>query len=333
MVSLSIRRADAPDISGNGIRAINTETDLPALAHLLEVAFQEKMDSGGRVALQQLRDIGRMGVLLRWFPSSLAEGIRRSLVWVEDGRLLGNLSLYSEKLPHQKQQAWILANIAVLPGQRNRGIATQLINTALEKLRQEESPLIVLQVDEENVTARNLYQRLGFVEENVFDIWLRQRNAAIPKGEDQGRFLLRSSAVLRKMEHQLALKTRANEQGGIAWLRPLDVSDFAAGVRGFWLQLRAGRIRERRLWIDNEQRVKAAIWLDRRFNRPIDLTLLYEANPSHDEIKTLLSWAIRRYPFRNFILEHPQDSAIGPVMKACGFRLARTVVNMHFREM
>lgn len=332
MVSLSIHRADAPNISGKGIRPINTRTDLPALAHLLEIAFQEKMDAAGRAALQQLRDIGRFGVLHRWFPSSLAEGIRRSLVWVEDGRLLGNISIYAETLPYQKRRAWILANIAVLPGQRNRGIATQLISAALEKLQRKESSLIVLQVDEENATARKLYQSLGFVEENVFGIWLRRRNARIPSGEGQESSLLRSTAARRKLEHQLARQTRANEQGGIAWLRPLADGDFISGVRGHWLQLREGRIRERRLWLANENRVMAALWLDRRFNRPIELTLLHEANPPADVIRTLLSWAIGRYPFRNFILEHPQESALEPVMKDCGFRLARTVVNMHYRE-
>ena len=328
MVSLSHWQTYIPVISGQGIRAINTKTDLPALADLLEIAFTEKMDSNGRAAIQQMRDMGRFGVLNRLFAPSLAKGVHRSFVWVENGRLLGNISLYSEKFPFQHKQAWILANIAVLPQHRNKGIATQLILTALNALKSKGVSEIFLQVDEENKTARQLYQKLGFIEDNAFGIWIRRRNSRIPHQKINYEEVVRSSAVFREKELQLAQKIRPVERGGIGWLRPLERREFIAGFRGLISNLISGCIRERRVLIEPGDAVKAAIWLDQRIHGPIVLTLLHETDLPPVKIKPLICWALRRYPFRNFILEHPMTSNIDSVLQELDFRNTRTVVNM-----
>ena len=328
MVSLSLWQTDIPVISGQGIRAINTKTDLPALADLLEIAFSEKMDSSGRAAIQQMRDMGRIGILNRLFATSLAKGVHRSFVWVENGRLLGNISLYSEKFPYQNTRAWILANIAVLPQHRKKGIATQLVVTALDALKTKGVNEIYLQVDEENKNARQLYQKLGFIEENAFGIWIRKRNSPIPHQNKNGEEVVRSSAVFREKEYRLARKTRPVERGGIGWLRPLDRREFIGGIQGLILSLISGRFRERRVLIEQGDAVKAAIWLDQKFHGPIVLTLLHETDLPPVKIKPLIRWALRRHPFRNFFLEHPKTSDIDSVLQEFEFRHTRTVVNM-----
>ena len=330
MVSLRLWQTDIPVISGQGIRAINTKTDLPALADLLEIAFSEKMDSNGRAALQQMRDMGRFGILNRLFAPSLAKGVHRSFVWVENGRLLGNISLYSEKLPFQHKRAWILANIAVLPQHRSKGIATQLVLTALNALKTKGVNEIYLQVDEENNNARQLYQKLGFIEDNVFGIWIRRRNSRIPHQKINYEEVVRSSVVFREKEFQLAQKIRPVERGGIGWLRPLERREFIAGFRGLISNLISGCFRERRVLIEPGDAVKAAIWLDQKFHGPIVLTLLHETDLPPVKIKSLICWALRRYPFRNFILEHPKTSNIDSVLQEFDFRNTRTVVNMRY---
>ena len=330
MVSLRLWQTDIPVISGQGIRAINTKTDLPALADLLEIAFSEKMDSNGRAAIQQMRDMGRFGILNRLFAPSLAKGVHRSFVWVENGRLLGNISLYFEKFPFQHKRAWILANIAVLPQHRNKGIATQLVLTALNALKTKGVNEIYLQVDEENNTARQLYQKLGFIEENVFGIWIRRRNSRIPNQKINFEEVVRSSAVFREKEFQLAQKTRPVERGGIGWLRPLERREFIVGFWGLISNLISGCFRVRRVLIEPGDAVKAAIWLDQRFHGPIVLTLLHETDLPPVKIMPLICWALRRYPFRNFILEHPKASNIDSVLQEFDFRNTRTVVNMRY---
>lgn len=331
MVSLSLWRADTPELQGQGVRPINTKTDLPALADLLEIAFANKMDAAGRAAIQQMREIGRLG-FSRYFSSGLASGVRRSFVWVEGGRLLGNISIYSANVPHQRCRAWILANIAVLPKQRRRGIATQLVRTALDHLRAKNAQHIVLQVDEDNRAARQLYRRLGFKEENVAGIWVRSRHKRPPAWITDAPPISRRSHSDRHAEYELALRTRPAERGGIGWLRPLNKADFEVGIRGFIAPLITGRLRERRVVIDDAHGLKAGIWVDRKIHGPVELTLLHETSSEHIELKALLSWALRRYTYRSMILEHPKDVGIDSLLNELEFRLTRTVINMRLLE-
>jgi [ribosomal protein S18]-alanine N-acetyltransferase len=64
-------------------------------------------------------------------------------------------------ITHTFETAEIL-NLAVHPTHQHNGIATQLINTTLNTLRQRKCERVFLEVDETNVTALNLYTKLGF---------------------------------------------------------------------------------------------------------------------------------------------------------------------------
>ena len=331
MVTWSLWRPVAKGLRGQGIRPINTRTDLPALADLLEAAFAASMETGGRTAIQQMREAGRLGI--PWLSSQgLASGMRRSLVWIENGRLLGNISIYSADLPHRRGRAWILANIAVLPGQRRRGIATQLVAAAVAQLRTNGEHHVVLQVDEENEIARRVYRRVGFREENIVCLWSRSRHIRPPMTMVDAPPVLRRPRSAWRAEYELAARTRAPERGGIGWLRPIEMVDFRAGPKAFVAQIIAGRWRERRVVLGQEGRLKAALWLERKLSGPIVLTLLHDEAESEAALRALLCWALRYQPYRGVILEHPKDAAISQLLGALSFRLTRTVVNMRLAE-
>ena len=55
-----------------------------------------------------------------------------------------------------------VVSIAVLPEQRNRGIASALLEKALEGLRQYQATECFLEVRESNMIAIDLYKRYGF---------------------------------------------------------------------------------------------------------------------------------------------------------------------------
>jgi ribosomal-protein-alanine acetyltransferase len=59
---------------------------------------------------------------------------------------------------------WQIENIVVVSQFLRRGIASQLLQTLIEKARAESAPAVLLEVRESNCPARRLYDRHGFRE-------------------------------------------------------------------------------------------------------------------------------------------------------------------------
>lgn len=55
-----------------------------------------------------------------------------------------------------------ISNIAVKSAYRNNGIATALLNTLIDIVRNKRAAFITLEVRESNTVARTLYEKLGF---------------------------------------------------------------------------------------------------------------------------------------------------------------------------
>jgi [ribosomal protein S18]-alanine N-acetyltransferase len=85
-------------------------------------------------------------------PSSICLGAFDS----EDGTLLGYLII------SRYVDAWHVMNVAVLPEQRRRGIASALLNRLFEQTADEGRRGYTLEVRVSNVGAIKLYERLGF---------------------------------------------------------------------------------------------------------------------------------------------------------------------------
>ncbi|TFH35852.1 MAG: GNAT family N-acetyltransferase, partial [Anaerolineales bacterium] len=146
---------------GKGLRPFDSRRDLSALADLIEVGFSGSLDRSGRRMVHGLRTLGRLGwlggALSRWIlpPAANPQGF----VWEENGRVLGNASL----LPVTDfPQRWVMANVAVFPEQRRRGIARSLVTASIEDAQSRGAREIILQVDQGNQAAHQLYQSLGF---------------------------------------------------------------------------------------------------------------------------------------------------------------------------
>jgi GNAT superfamily N-acetyltransferase len=90
-------------------------------------------------------------------------------VWEEQGCLVGNLSLIPFYLHGRK--CYLIANVAVHPDYRRRGIARALTSKALEHARARQASAAWLHVREENDPALRLYLSLGFVERARRTTW------------------------------------------------------------------------------------------------------------------------------------------------------------------
>ncbi|NLE76709.1 MAG: GNAT family N-acetyltransferase [Chloroflexi bacterium] len=119
------------------------------------------MDKEGRRVLQEMRAMGRAGSLL-WLLDRTSEEFRQSLggfVWVEGGRVVGNVSL--SRLSTLSDR-WQISNVATVEEYRGRGIARQLMEHALASAAAQGGAWVLLQVRADNPTALRLYHSLGF---------------------------------------------------------------------------------------------------------------------------------------------------------------------------
>jgi ribosomal protein S18 acetylase RimI-like enzyme len=165
--------------SETGLRPTDPRRDMAGVARLVQTAFAGQLDASGQRLLRDMRWVGRAG----WFgwmlgrlilpPGATPDGF----VWVESGRIVGTLSLLSvDGDPHR----WVIANVAVDPDHRRRGIGRALVRAAIDLAKQRRARTVVLQVDRSNQGARDLYASLGFQVTSTRTSWIRPRGLPRP---------------------------------------------------------------------------------------------------------------------------------------------------------
>jgi ribosomal protein S18 acetylase RimI-like enzyme len=153
----------APTTTGQA-RPLNILRDLPAVADLVELCFEDSMDSSGRSHLNEMRRHGHDNVFLSWAPH-VVDVISLPLsgfVWEADGKVVGNASL----IPFHSfgKRIYLIANVATHPNYRRRGIGRMLTEMAMERAREKGASSLWLHVRADNPGAIKIYHDLGFVE-------------------------------------------------------------------------------------------------------------------------------------------------------------------------
>jgi len=158
VVAATLRRARAQ----NGLRPFDPYRDLGPVAELTAVAFGDRLDPAGQIALAEMRRIARWGPLLWWlyWPRWSAADVSPGFVWVEEGRVVGNVSLRRTL----EWSGFFVGNVAVHPDWQGRGIASALMKAALEEISARGGRWVGLEVRADNQVARRLYEHLGFRE-------------------------------------------------------------------------------------------------------------------------------------------------------------------------
>ncbi|MBN2550638.1 MAG: GNAT family N-acetyltransferase [Anaerolineales bacterium] len=164
------------------LRSFDIRRDLGAVADLVELCFTDTLDADGRSYLSRMRAAANKSSLLGWasHASEWASVPMKGYVWEQDGRLVGNASVIPYFL--KGTRFYLVANVAVHPEYRRRGIARALTERAIEHARRRGSPSVWLQVREENDPAVTLYRALGFVEMARRTTWYCDKD--FPPAED-----------------------------------------------------------------------------------------------------------------------------------------------------
>jgi ribosomal protein S18 acetylase RimI-like enzyme len=342
MAGVGIVGAGKRDDIRTGIRPVNLNTDLAPLADLIELAFADTMDNAGRNAIREMRALSRAGVgrTLVFGLNDLVSGMSMGYVWLEDGRVVGNTSIYPAHLPAGAQRTWIIANVAVHPDHRGRGIASALMRASLDAIRARAkggAPIAILQVVEPNPAALHLYDQFGFRVERRFTTWRMSLMHRVPPPLGaQSVYITRRRPDEWRAEMALAQAVRPNGQGGVGWLRPTVHGLFrrAWGSRlGDLLNMRAIERLIVRGEGDEAGRLRAALWIESAFaTSSTHLTLLCDPDYAAVTGEALLHLAVRRFGTRTPLsIEHPaDDEVISALLRRYGFYPQRTLVQMRW---
>lgn len=336
VTTISTSSPETGSQTANGLRPVNLRTDLAALADLIELVFADTMDDSGRVAIQEMRTMSRLGVLPGFLGrlNELMLGISLGYVWIADNRLVGNVSVYPAHYPRELGPAWIIANVGVHPDYQRRGIARRLMQAALRMIADKNGQQAILQVDYDNTAALNLYLSLGFVQERAFTTWNRSSLTVPPRPPAASEvFITRRSPAEWVLEYDLAQRVRPAERGGIGWLRPLYRGWFRRPLwRQWWDWLTLNSLERLVVRSEDHTRLRAVGWIENSFaSSRTRITLLADPSESPVYVEALLGNLLRRFRTSSLTIEHPHDDAmVNDLLRQARFHPERTVWHMRY---
>jgi ribosomal protein S18 acetylase RimI-like enzyme len=235
----------------DGLRPLNPRRDMRAVAEVIEIAFAGQLDANGRRMIRQMKTLGSLG----WFGWVAAQLVLPpaayplGYVWQESGRVVGNVSLLpSDHLTTR----WVIANVAVVPEFRRRGIARALVTAAVDLGAQRGAHEVLLQVDLRAEPAQRLYQTLGFTTQAVRTTWWRAAHRPLPASLPDPHVRVRPDA---DWPQHYAL-VRAQYPEGLVWPTPLSADIFRPERLGAALGLHRT---QHWIWVDDDGHMAAAL--------------------------------------------------------------------------
>jgi ribosomal protein S18 acetylase RimI-like enzyme len=165
------------EITNGHIRPLNIAQDLSQVADLIELCFVGTIDEEGNDYIRYLRkmalDTQSSYLGIGGFQRAYAP--LQGFVYTVEEKIIGNLSL----LPFHKSGEFIylIANVAVAPAYRRKGIARQLTSRAIQYAHSKSAKSAWLQVRDDNPGAHQLYIEMGFQERCRRTSWTLHPNA------------------------------------------------------------------------------------------------------------------------------------------------------------
>ena len=214
------------------IRPLNPRRDLSHVADLIELCFSDTLDPDGQRYIKRMRQSGQNSGG-RWFdpPPFYINMTAEGFVWQENGEIVGNISLIP--FANLGRTLYLIANVAVHPDYRRKGIARALTVAALEQAQSQRIRNIWLQVRDNNDPAMKLYKSIGFFERARRTTWTLlpgNLKREIPSG---GRIVQQQPRHWKKQKQWL----RQNYPDELFWYWPISPNAFRPGIWGMLMRL------------------------------------------------------------------------------------------------
>ena len=249
-------------------------------------------------------------------------------IWEENGEIIGNVSLIPYR--HDRKKYYLIANVAVRPEDRRRGIGRALTVAAMQHAKQRHSDEIWLHVRDDNPGAIELYRSLGFIEMARRTSW--QAPAGQSTDKDDSGVQVTSRAAGDWPDQQNWLRQLYPEL--LTWYQPMP-----------WLSLRPGL---GPMFYRVLSDINVRHWVARNVNKPLAVLTwqamtgkndcLWAAVPPQDDqdaehaLTALLIYARRVLAWRQkLVLDFPAGH-YSPSIAASGFRAYRTLLWMKNAE-
>lgn len=307
------------------LRPFDLRRDLNAVADLVELCFADTLDPEGERYLRQMREAARSVNFLRWANAIADQTVMplSGFVWEEDGHLVGNLSLIPFNIHGQRY--YLIANVAVHPDYRRRGIGRALTATAQEQVRRRRGKAAWLHVREENEAAVRLYLSLGFKERARRTTWHSIRSSQIETLKTAPGTVI-SSPRSRHWQYQYAWLREIYPEH-LSWHLPFNIRNFQPGLSGFVSRLISGAYTKQ--WsIEQEDCLQATLsW--QAFQGYYDYLWLATPPVVNDTaIQALLTHVRQQFANRRSLaLDFPAHLADNAIREA-GFTVHQTLIWM-----
>lgn len=312
---------------GSQIRPLKIPQDLNVVADLIEDSFSLQKDVDGQAFLKQMRQAARFsnyfGITSNW-PDSIPMN-PGGFVWDEDGKIIGNVSIIP--FSHLGQKIFLIANVAVQPVHRRKGIARALTHHAITYLSGLGQSQIWLQVNQENQGAVGLYHQLGFEDQCCRSSWHylsgNERNSNA-ESHDQATLRRRNQ---RDWQLQKDWLMRMYPER-IIWHFPVRFQDFAP--ESFWDPERWFEILKLRHWVVCVEDAPIGFMTWQKTESFAD-TLWVAPDPNLDENNTILSM-LQALPARvgnnrPLAVDVPYGRGV-EALQTAGFSFVRTLIWM-----
>lgn len=143
------------------IRPLDPFRDLEAVVELIDLAFGDRLDPVARATLARMRRFAHGGLFLQWLLALRGKvAVAPGLVWVEEGRIVGNVSLRHAR----GRGGYLIGNVVVHPDRRGQGIGTALMRAAIRGISERGGLWVGLEVRADNEVACHIYEGLRFRE-------------------------------------------------------------------------------------------------------------------------------------------------------------------------
>ncbi|MEZ4512792.1 MAG: GNAT family N-acetyltransferase [Chloroflexota bacterium] len=296
---------------------------MPQVVRLLEMVFGETLDAEGQRMFAQMGN-AQAPFLWRW-SQGLAQ-LSPGFVWEENGRIIGNVTL----LPAQTPRRFLIANVAVHPDFRRRGMARGLMQAVLEAVDQRRGQTVLLQVVKDNYQAVNLYRSLGFVSVGSMIEWqaMASRLRELPLVDNRV-----ETRPLRRPEWQEAYQLDLScLHPDLNWPDPVRMDAYKTG---WWRQLGNflnGRQQETWTTSSSSGQLIGMATIASEWGRVHRLSVRVRPAWRGQLERPLIAKLIRRLrylPRRNLRIDHPdQDENVNQLLEEANFTARRTLTHM-----
>ena len=312
--------------TSDGLRPIDMARDVPQIIELLKLVFGEALELDDQHLLGDEVGASLSSLFYRLNPvtSRLANGF----VWLADGRIVGNVTL----LPTKAWDRFLVANVAVHPNYRRRGIARAMMHAVTSAVKTRGGRTILLQVVKDNDSAIDLYRSLGYVGLGHMSTWYsstsRLRRLDPPGGQPAVDI---RPLPARRWRDAYALDT-ACVPADLNWPEPLRPDAY----RQTWWQ-RLSDVMNSRLFetwavTDSRDRLVGLTAISGQWGRPHLVTLRVHPDYAGQLERPLLAKAVRRLqnmPRRNVRVDQPDnDTVANALLTEANFAVQRTLTHM-----